>query len=180
MGPRRDSLRRNSYVTLPHRLLARGCLDIGIAGHDFHAFLQNPVCDHLVSRIKNFSGDRDLWLDLLMSHLIEPQLAGPQLVFVYDYPASQAALARIATVDGVQVGQRFELYVDGMELANGYFELTDPEQQRQRFEQDNQRRLQLGLSPQPLDELLLAAMAHGLPASLPDFHLALDHPARCD
>ena len=109
------------------------------------------------------SGDRDLWLDLLMSHVIEPSLAGRGMVFVHDYPASQAALARIVEVDGVALGQRFELYVDGVELANGYCELTDADEQRARFEADNARRREHGLPEQPIDEHLLAAMAHGLP-----------------
>lgn len=109
------------------------------------------------------SGDRDLWLDLLMSHLVEPQLADRGMCFIYDYPAPQAALARIETVDGVAVGHRFELYVDGIELANGYLELLDAEEQRRRFEQDNLRRRELGLPERPLDERLLAALEHGLP-----------------
>jgi len=112
----------------------------------------------------SLSGDRDLWLDLLMSHLIEPQLAALGMCFVYDYPASQAALSCLSRVDDVVVGQRFELYVDGMELANGYFELTDADEQRRRFEQDNLRRREYGQSERPLDELLLAAMSHGLPS----------------
>jgi lysyl-tRNA synthetase class 2 len=110
------------------------------------------------------SGGHDLWLDLLMSHLIEPRLAELGMCFVYDYPASQAALSRIEDVDGVAVGQRFELYVDGMELANGYFELTDGPEQRQRFDQDNLRRREYGQSERPPDELLLAALETGLPA----------------
>jgi lysyl-tRNA synthetase class 2 len=109
------------------------------------------------------SGDRDLWLDLLMSHLLEPCLRGRGLCFVYDYPASQAALSRIVEVDGFAVGQRFELYVDGMELANGYCELTDPSEQRKRFETDNARRREFGLPERPLDEYLLTAMQAGLP-----------------
>jgi lysyl-tRNA synthetase class 2 len=109
------------------------------------------------------SGDRDLWLDLLMSHLVEPQLADRGMCFIYDYPASQAALARIETVEGVAVGHRFELYVDGIELANGYFELLDAAEQRRRFEQDNVRRRELGLPERPLDERLLAALEHGMP-----------------
>lgn len=110
------------------------------------------------------AGDRDLWLDLLMSHLIEPRLAQERaMYFVYDYPASQAALARLAEVDGVLVGHRFELYVDGLELANGYFELRDADEQRRRFEHDNLRRREYGLPERPLDERLLAALAHGLP-----------------
>lgn len=109
----------------------------------------------------DLSGDRDLWLDLLMSHVIEPRLDG--LCFVYDYPASQAALARIVSDGDVNVGQRFELYVDGMELANGYCELTDAQEQRRRFEADNARRRERGQPERPIDEYLLAALEHGLP-----------------
>ena len=108
-------------------------------------------------------GDRDLWLDLLMSHIIEPVLAERGLCFVYDYPASQASLVRIAEIDGIAVGQRFEFYLDGMELGNGYFELTDPLEQRRRFEADNAKRLAAGATERPLDEWLLAALEQGLP-----------------
>ena len=109
------------------------------------------------------AGERDLWLDLLMSHLIEPRLAGLGMCFVWDYPASQAALARVEDCAGVMVGHRFELYVDGMELANGYFELQDPQEQRRRFERDNALRREHGLPERPLDARLLAALDHGLP-----------------
>jgi elongation factor P--(R)-beta-lysine ligase len=111
----------------------------------------------------NLSGDRDLWLDLLMSHVIEPQLGRGALCFVYDYPVSQAALARVVQADDVWVGQRFELYVEGVELANGYCELTDAREQRQRFERDNALRRDRGQSERHVDERLLAALAHGLP-----------------
>ena len=118
--------------------------------------------DHV--EVGDLAGERDLWLDVLMSHVIEPQLADRGMVFVYDYPASQAALSRIVEVDDVQVGQRFELYVDGVELANGYCELGDEAQQRRRFVRDNQRRRAAGQVERPIDEYLLAALAHGLPA----------------
>ncbi|MAT91512.1 MAG: EF-P lysine aminoacylase GenX [Halioglobus sp.] len=111
--------------------------------------------------VGDLTGDRDLWLDLLMSHVIEPQLQ--DLCFVHDYPASQAALSRIETVEGVPVARRFELYVDGVELANGYHELSDPAEQRRRFEADNARRRARGQPERPLDEHLLAALEHGLP-----------------
>jgi lysyl-tRNA synthetase class 2 len=110
------------------------------------------------------SGDRDLWLDLLMSHVLEPQLDGNAIYVIYDYPPSQAALARIVTADDVQVGQRFEVYVDGVELANGYCELTDAQEQRRRFVRDNALRVARGQPERPLDECLLAALEHGLPA----------------
>ena len=114
--------------------------------------------------IGTMAGDRDLWLDLLMSHLIEPQLAQRGICFIYDYPASQAALSQVVEVHGVLVGQRFEVYVDGLELANGYCELRDATEQRLRFEQDNARRREYGQPERPLDERLLAALKHGLPA----------------
>ena len=123
--------------------------------------LRERACDEI--DVGTVSGDRDLWLDLLMSHLIEPQLRDRGLSFIYDYPASQAALSRIVKVDDFAVGQRFEFYVDGIELANGYCELTDAAEQRQRFIADNARRREFGLPERPLDEYLLAAMEAGLP-----------------
>jgi lysyl-tRNA synthetase class 2 len=109
------------------------------------------------------SDDKDLWLDLLMSHLVEPELADKGLCFVYDYPESQAALSRVVQSGDVSVGQRFELYVDGMELANGYCELTDAAEQERRFVADNEKRQSLGLEHRPVDTRLLAALAEGLP-----------------
>ncbi len=108
--------------------------------------------------------DPDPWLDLLLSHCIEPRL-GPGLVFVYDYPASQAALARLRWDDphGPPVGERFELYLDGVELANGFHELADGAEQRRRFEADNAARQARGLPVMPLDGRLLAALDAGLP-----------------
>jgi lysyl-tRNA synthetase class 2 len=105
---------------------------------------------------------RDTWLDLILTHLIEPQL-GPGLVLVHDYPASQAALAKLRQSDGDVVAQRFELYGDGVELANGYSELTDPIEQRARFEDDNRRLEAQGQPARNIDETLLAALEHGLP-----------------
>lgn len=111
----------------------------------------------------SLSGDRDLWLDLLMSHVLEPQLGDGAICFIYDYPVTQAALARVVQADDVWVGQRFELYMDGMEMANGYCELTDAQEQRRRFERDNVLRRERGQCERPVDERLLAALAHGLP-----------------
>ncbi len=108
--------------------------------------------------------DRDTWLDLLMGTVVGPRLGHDAPTFVRDYPASQAALARLRDDgDGWPVGERFELYVDGIELANGFHELCDPVEQRQRFERDLQQRQQRGAPLPPLDERLLAALAAGLP-----------------
>jgi lysyl-tRNA synthetase class 2 len=103
----------------------------------------------------------DGWLDLLLTQVIEPALdAG--LVFISDYPASQAALARLRPGEP-PVAVRFEVYLGGIELANGYHELTDAAEQRQRFERDNTRRRARGLAAVEPDRRLLAAMQYGLP-----------------
>lgn len=103
--------------------------------------------------------DKDAWLDLILTHCIEPAFAKEDLLFIYDYPVTQAALAQVQ--DGV--AQRFELYVRGVELANGFHELQDAKEQRQRFEAENAARLVQGLSPVPLDEAFLTALDSGLP-----------------
>ena len=109
------------------------------------------------------SAPRNTWLDLLFSHLIEPTLRDRGPVFIYDYPASQAALAQLGDADRVRVARRFELYVDGLELANGYLELRDAAEQQHRFQADQQQLAAQGEPPRPLDERLLAALAAGLP-----------------
>lgn len=103
------------------------------------------------------------WLDLLVTHVLEPKL--PQgLVFIYDYPKSQAALARITPDStGVLVARRFEAFLNGVELANGYWELTCAKEQRARFEKDLVVRARQGLPSYPLDEALLSALDSGLP-----------------
>lgn len=106
---------------------------------------------------------RDELLDLLMGLRVGPQLGQGCFTFITHYPASQAALARLDAHDA-RVALRFELYADGMELANGFDELADATQQRQRFEADNRERKRRGLAPRALDERLLAALAAGLPA----------------
>jgi lysyl-tRNA synthetase class 2 len=107
--------------------------------------------------------DPDPWFDLLLTHRIQPELGANRLTFLYDYPVSQAALARVRD-DTPPVGERFELYVDGIELANGFHELGDVNEQRRRFVRDNELRLARELPAIPLDELLLDALAAGLPA----------------
>ncbi|ART79961.1 elongation factor P--(R)-beta-lysine ligase [Oceanisphaera avium] len=106
--------------------------------------------------------DRDTILQLLFALGVEPSLGQDTPCFVYDFPASQAALARINPHDN-RVAERFEVYFKGIELANGFHELTDAAEQRQRFEQDNDLRLQRGLVERPVDEYLLAALEAGLP-----------------
>lgn len=106
--------------------------------------------------------DRDTWLQVLMSECIEPQIGLDRPCFVYDFPASQAALARIQRTNP-PVASRFEVYVKGIELANGFHELQDVNEQRKRFENNLVARNVLGLSELPIDEYFLRALAHGLP-----------------
>lgn len=101
--------------------------------------------------------DRDDWLDLLVTHRLQPALAGDAITLVYDYPPSQCALARIRDGDP-PVAERFELYLGTRELANGYHELNDAAEQRARFERNNARRRERGLRELPIDENLLAVL----------------------
>ncbi|MFO8154707.1 MAG: EF-P lysine aminoacylase EpmA, partial [Thiohalospira sp.] len=102
-----------------------------------------------------------VWRDWLLTHHVEPWLAEQGLVVLTDYPVDQAALARIRPGDPA-VAERFEVYLHGMELANGFHELDDAVEQRARFEADNARRRKRGLEPVALDERLLAALESGL------------------
>ena len=107
--------------------------------------------------------EKDDWLALILTHLIEPQLGQDRPVFIYDFPASQAALARLHQQDTYITAERFELYYRGIELANGYHELSDSTEQRKRFEQDIQKRSDAGKPIYTCDETVLAALAAGLP-----------------
>lgn len=106
---------------------------------------------------------RGICLDLLFSSVVQPRLP-PGVVFVTRYPACQAALARLErTPAGVVVARRFEVFVDGVELGNGYWELTDAEEQRRRFAEDVAQRAALGRPRRVPDQRLLAAIDAGLP-----------------
>ncbi|OGT38897.1 MAG: EF-P lysine aminoacylase GenX [Gammaproteobacteria bacterium RIFCSPHIGHO2_12_FULL_38_14] len=112
--------------------------------------------------IHNDIHDQDTWLNLLMSHCIEPQLGFERPCMIYDFPASQAALARIQA-SSPKVASRFEVYIQGIELANGFHELQNAAEQRERFENNLQERKQQGLPSLAIDENFLAALQHGLP-----------------
>ncbi|ACR67635.1 elongation factor P--(R)-beta-lysine ligase [Edwardsiella ictaluri] len=117
-----------------------------------------------LSNVADNEEDRDTLLQLLFAFGVEPHIGKERPVFVYHFPASQASLAQISTEDH-RVAERFEVYYRGVELANGFHELTDAAEQRQRFEQDNRKRAAAGLPQQPIDEHLLAALEHGMPDS---------------
>jgi lysyl-tRNA synthetase class 2 len=100
---------------------------------------------------------RDDWLDLLITHKLQPAFPRDRITVIHDYPASQSALARIRPGDP-PLAERFELYLGPYELANGYHELNDAQEQRARFERDNARRRERGLREMPIDERLLAVL----------------------
>lgn len=107
---------------------------------------------------------KDDWLDWLLTQLVLPSLPADQFTFIYDYPESQCALARLAENDeGVKVASRFELFYGATELANGFHELAMAGEQRTRFENENKKRIREKKSAVAIDENLLAALEHGLP-----------------
>jgi lysyl-tRNA synthetase class 2 len=115
------------------------------------------------SEIRWDDDDRDVWLDVLMTHAIEPRM-GAGLVMVYDFPQSQSALARTGLDEhGQIVAKRFEAFVGGVELANGYWELCDGVEQAQRLQQDLNKRKALGLPQYPSAQKLVEALNVGLP-----------------
>jgi lysyl-tRNA synthetase class 2 len=143
--------------------------------HAFQAALGTHVLDKSASELQRLALERripaprslagddlDGWRNLLLAEVVEPWLARQPAVILYDYPASQAALARVRP--GVpDVAERFELYLSGSELCNGYHELTDAHELRRRMEHHNALRVAAGQPPQPVNSRLLDAMHVGLP-----------------
>ncbi|EJN6827072.1 elongation factor P--(R)-beta-lysine ligase [Vibrio cidicii] len=115
-----------------------------------------------LSDIAEAEEDRDTLLQLLFSIGVEAKIGQQVPAFVYDFPASQAALAKI-NLNDPRVADRFEVYFKGIELANGFHELDNAQEQLRRFEQDNHKRVEMGLAEQPIDYHLIAALQSGLP-----------------
>lgn len=118
-----------------------------------------PVSTELA---QGLGDSRTGWLDLLLVTAVEPALRPLGLVVLDSWPAAQAALARLDPADP-RVARRFEIYLDGMELANGYHELADADEQRERFAADRAQRAARGLAEAPSDPALIAALEAGLP-----------------
>lgn len=134
----------------PHQVSAEDCRSCAIR--------------HGVEQPVGLENDKDEWLDWLLTQLILPSLEHGYFTFIYDYPESQCALARLRVDEaGVQVASRFELFYGEVELANGFHELQSSDEQRQRFERENQRRLAAGKPAVKIDEYLLSALNEGLP-----------------
>jgi len=151
------SLRRCNFSRISYKDLFSQSLGLDLNKATLESLREH--CRQMVPGADVTGLEFDQCLDLLLSMVIAPSMRGYQ--FVYDYPKSQAALARI-NVDDSAVAERFELFFDGIELANGFSELTDPTQQRSRFEQDIEIRGNRGLPQYAIDERLLAALESGL------------------
>jgi len=151
-------LNANDVGRVPYEDVFREALDVN--PHVVATARLRELASHLRSPSPDDS--RDDLLNLLWSESVEPCLGKEDPVIVYDYPASQAALARIRP--GVYpVAERFELYFRGVELANGYHELTDPEEFRQRIVSTNTQRKKSGKPSLPVDNRLLNALKSGIP-----------------
>ena len=122
-------------------------------------YVQEDLGPHVLPFSEKADGwDRDTQLDLLFSHLVEPHLGKQKLTVITDYPATQAYLAKTQEDDGISIARRFEVYFEGIELANGFDELTCATEQRERFEKENKKRLKLGKETLPIDEDFLTAL----------------------
>ncbi|RRS33301.1 MAG: lysyl-tRNA synthetase [Gammaproteobacteria bacterium (ex Lamellibrachia satsuma)] len=137
---------------------------LGIDPHAASAeCLRQCAIDAGISDAETLSLDgADAWLDLLLTQRIEHHLGRERLSFLFDYPASQAALAKVRQGTPA-VAERFELYLEGIEIANGFHELTDAQEQQRRFEQENAIREERGLPTVPMDRNLLSGLASGMP-----------------
>ena len=132
--------------------------DKGLTGFDFNSELSKAI-DTEEDR-------RQSWLDLLFSHAVEPNLGHDLPTLIIEYPPATAALAKTALdKDGNKIAKRFELYINGIEIANAYDELADGQALKERFEQDNQLRQRHNLPQMPIDEHLLAASDDLVPSS---------------
>ena len=150
-GLRRE---RKSY-----RALYRDAFGFDVANAPLDT-IKAPLSDHAISA-DDLS--RDDWLDLLMTHRLQPCFDEETLLTIIDFPPSQCALARITGQGEDAVAARYEIYLGGSELANGYHELTDAAEQAMRFENDDRRRRARGQCELPVDAALFAALQRGLP-----------------
>lgn len=153
---------------IPYTIVSYRDLFIKETGIDYVTATSQQLFDYIhAQKLPCYSSilndGKDALLNLILGSQIEAKLGDQELTVLAYYPASQAALARKRMLGVEQVAERFEIYYKGIELANGYHELTDAEEQRQRFLSDNQTRLHTGKEALPIDEYFLAALEKGLP-----------------
>lgn len=136
---------------------------LNINPHQTNTAELKQIANHHQLNIAAEIDDIDTYLQLLSSEIIEKEIAKDTVpTFIYDFPITQAALAKIIP-GNPPVAARFEVYFRGLELANGFYELQNAQEQRIRFEKNLKHREALGLNKLPIDELFLSALAHGLP-----------------
>jgi lysyl-tRNA synthetase class 2 len=159
-----DDLLADVLGTPPADRLTYAQAFLGHAGFDPHqasiSDLEDRVAHIGVRDLEDL--DRNDLLNLLLTHVVEPNLGRGRPACIHDFPAAQAALARVRPGD-LPLAERFEVFVNGVELANGYHELIDPTEQLSRFRADLAERRRRGLTAVPIDERLLAALEHGMP-----------------
>lgn len=126
------------------------------------AYKHYAIKQQLDDAIRLCGSDHSLWLDFLFSHQVQPHLGRNNLTLIYAYPACQAALARLNSYDN-RIAERVEIFWQGVELGNGYHELTDAHEQEQRFLCEQSYRTQHSLPAASIDQHLLSALRQGLP-----------------
>jgi elongation factor P--(R)-beta-lysine ligase len=180
--PALDHLALMAEVEALVRALLDGRLDLGPGSRPFprttyrDAFIRAIGIDPFIASVEDLAraatergleadaaAGRDSVLNILLAAAVEPDLARDAPEFLLDYPPSQAALARVRDEDP-PVAERFELYIRGLELANGYHELLDAREQERRFREANLRRGEAGKIELPIDARLIRALEVGLPA----------------
>lgn len=156
----RQPERTYRVVTMSYRDAFRHYLQLDPLSASIAELRQAAAADAQLA--ESLGEQRDQWLDLLLSTKLAPQFEAEALLVLHHYPASQAALARLCP-DDPRVADRFEIFCGDLELANGYYELNDPDEQLRRCRQDQQQRQSRGAPQRPLDENFLAALRAGLP-----------------
>ncbi len=138
---------------------------LSLLSFDPHSISLDELADNTRSLLGELPDNllRDNYLTLLFSEKIEPSFDPGSITIVTNYPASQASLAKTRVVDGVEIADRFEVYLGGMELANGFNELTDVKQQVGRFKEDNKIRKKLGYRQTEIDKGFIQCLEKGLP-----------------
>ncbi len=150
-------IEKHSYVNLFEQITGLNPLLFSPTAYQTYASAQGfPEAADLCGE------DHGLWLDFLFSFIIQPELGRQSVCLVYGYPALLSSLARV-NPENPAITDRFEVFVDGLELGNGFFELADSEEQERRFDQENSERKTKGLPEVKKDQYLLAALTAGLP-----------------
>lgn len=152
-----ETPQRYSYQSVFHSYTGLDALDF-----DMRAYQHFAKTHNLPEALEICGDNHGLWLDLLFSHYVQPHLGQNAICLVYGYPSCQSSLARLNACDD-RISERVELFINGVELGNGYHELTDAHEQERRFDAEIRFRQQNNLPVCPKDKRLLAALASGLP-----------------